>query len=120
MINIYNMNTIHRLGFRFIKGDQTLYFHDLQREFSTPYTLGLYQKARRKLIVGRIFNLASLGVFVYSLFHINSVRNSIEYAVGTGVLGYAGSAFQASSNKYVDQALWERNRGVLFGNNPPN
>jgi hypothetical protein len=112
------MNTIHRLGDRFIKGPQTLSFHDLQWEFTTAYPAGLYRKARRKLTLARIFNVTSLGVFIYSLFHINDVRNSVEYAVGLGVLGYTGSAFQASSNKYADQAIWERNRDALFGSEP--
>lgn len=115
LVTIYNINTIHRLGNKFIKGNQMLYFGDLVREFRTPVTGMLYLKARRRLLVARIFNLASLGVVIYSLFHFNSVRSSVEYVVGTGVLGYAGAYFQSSSSKFLDQAIWERNRAIIFG-----
>jgi hypothetical protein len=115
LVTIYNSNTIHRFGNKFIKGNQILYFGDLVREFRTPATGMLYLKARRRLLVARIFNLASLGVVIYSLFHINSVRSSVEYAVVTGVTGYTGAYFQASSSKFLDQAIWERNRAIIFG-----
>jgi len=115
LVTLYNSNTIHRFGNKFIKGNQMLYFGDLVREFRTPVTGMLYLKARRRLLVARIFNLASLGVVIYSLFHINSVRSSVEYMVVTGVLGYTGAYFQSSSSKFLDQAIWERNRAIIFG-----
>jgi hypothetical protein len=115
LVTIYNNNTIHRFGNRFIKGNQILYFGDLTREFRTPVTGMLYLKARRRLLVARICSFATLGVVIYSLFHINSTRSSVEYAVATGVMGYTGAYFQSSSSKLLDQAIWERNRALIFG-----
>jgi hypothetical protein len=115
LLKAYNSQTIYRSGTRFIKGNNKFDYHDLRLEFTSPATVDLYNKSKRRLSVSRIFNVASLAVIVTSVFTKTSTRGSVEFAAGTGILGLCGFYFQNQSSKYLDQAIWERNKEVLFG-----
>ncbi len=114
LLKIYNSQTIYRFGNKFIKGGENLTYRDLRLEFNSPSTQKLYNKSRRKLSVSRIFNVASLGVIIASIFTKTNVTGSIEFAVGTGILGLGSIYYQTESSKYLERAIWERNKEVLF------
>ena len=98
-----------------MKGSERLTFQELDREFTTPHTQGLYHKSKRLLSVSRIFNVASLGLIVTSILTRTNITGSIEFAAGTGALGLGGIYFQTESSKYSERAIWERNRDILSG-----
>ena len=113
ILRVYNTETIYRFGNKYMKGNERLFFQDLDREFTTPRTQSLYHKSKRLLSLSRIFNVASLAVIITSVFTKTSVGGSIGFAAGTGALGLAGIYFQTESSKYSDRAIWERNRDIL-------
>lgn len=115
ILHLYNNETIYRIGNKYIKGNQQLTFHDLRMEFTTPPTKYMYHKSKKLLAISRIFNLASLGVIIASVFTKTNVAGSIEFAAGTGALGLGGIYFQTESSKYSERAIWERNRDILTG-----
>ena len=113
ILRIYNNEAIYRFGNKYMKGSEHLSFTDLEREFTTPHTRQLYHKSKKLLFVSRVFNLASLGVIIASIFTKTNVTGSIEFASGTGALGLGGIYFQTESSKYSERAIWERNRDIL-------
>ena len=74
----------------------------------------MYKKSKRRLFVSRIFNVASLGLVIASVFTKTDINGSIKFAAGTGILGLGGIYYQTQSSKYVERAIWERNKEVLF------
>ena len=117
LLKIYNSQSIYRFGNKFIKGTTVLSYEQLQKEFTTPQTLSLYFISRKKASTGRIFNLGSFAVFVVSLFTKTNTLGSIGFIAGSGLLNLTGFYFQTESSMYVERALWEHNREVLFGSN---
>jgi len=113
ILHIYNNEAIYRFGNKYMKGNERLSFQDLERQFTTPRTRELYHKSKRLLFVSRIFNLASLGVIITSVFTKTNVTGAIEFAAGTGALGLGGIYFQTESSKYSERAVWERNQDIL-------
>lgn len=118
ILHLYNSETIYRIGNKYMKGNQQLTFQDLNREFTTRRTKDMYHKSKKLLVISRIFNLASLGVIITSVFIKTNVAGSIEFAVGTGALGLGGIYFQSESSKYSERAIWDRNRDILTGTIP--
>ena len=96
LIRMYNNETIYRFGNKYMKGTIRLNYHDLAMEFTTPREEDLYKKSKKLLSVSRIFNLASLGLIITSVFTKTNVRGSIEFAAGTGLLGLSGIYFQTN------------------------
>ena len=60
-----------------------------------------------------MFSVASLAAIITNIFVKTNTAGSIGFAVGTGLLGGGSLYFQTESSKYVQRALWERNRDVL-------
>lgn len=118
ILHLYNSETIYRIGNKYMKGNQQLTFQDLNREFTTRRTKDMYHKSKKLLVISRIFNLASLGVIITSVFIKTNVAGSIEFAAGTGALGLSGIYFQSESSKYSERAIWDRNRDILTGTIP--
>ena len=114
LIKVYNNQTIYRFGNKYMKGSERLTYGDLRLEFNTPSTQEMYKKSKRRLSVSRIFNVASLGVIIASVLTKTNVKGSIEFAAGTGILGLGGIYYQTESSKYLERAIWERNREILF------
>lgn len=119
ILRVYNNEAIYRFGNKYMKGNERLTFQDLDREFTTPHTRDLYRKSKRLLSVSRIFNLASIGLIITSVFTKTNVGGSIGFAAGTGALGLGGIYFQTASSKYSERAIWERNRDILSGTMHP-
>ena len=115
LIKVYNSQTIYRHGNKYIKGNEKLNYQDLSAQFNTPATREMYKKSKHKLFVGRVFNVASLAVIIVSVFTKTNVGGSIAFAAGTGVLGLTGIYYQTESSKYLERALWDRNRDIITG-----
>ena len=113
LIQLYNSQTIYHYGNKYIKGNQKLSYQDLRLEFTAPETREMYKKSKRRLIISRAFNVASLAVIITSVFTKTNVAGSLEFAAGTGILGLAGIYYQTQSSKFVERALWEKNKEVL-------
>jgi len=117
LLKVYNSQTIYRYGNKYIKGNEKLSYLDLSAQFNTPATREMYKKSKNKLVIGRAFNIASLAVIIVSVFTKTNVGGSIAFAAGTGVLGLTGIYYQTESSKYLERALWERNRDLITGAN---
>ena len=113
-MKVYNNKTIYRFGNKYIKGGEKLTYKDLRLEFSTPSTRAMYIKSKRRLLTGRIFNVASVGLVIASVVTKTNIKGSAEFAAGTGILGLTGIYYQTQSSKYLERAIWERNKEVLF------
>ena len=114
LIQAYNNKTIYRFGNKYIKGDEKLTYKDLRLEFNTQATGAMYIKSNSRLLISRIFNVASVGLVIASVVTKTNIQGSIEFAAGTGILGLTGIYYQTQSSKYLERAIWERNREVLF------
>lgn len=114
-LNLYNTQTIYSSGHRYTLGNERLTYEDLGKEFTTPRTQELYRISKKRLGISRIFSLASLAVIITSVFTKTNVAGSIEFAAGSGILGLASFSYQTQSTKFVNRAVWERNRDVLSG-----
>lgn len=114
LIKVYNHQTIYRFGNKYMKGSEKLTYRDLRLEFNTPSTQEMYKKSKRRLFISRIFNVASLGLLVASVVTKTDINGSIKFAVGTGILGLGGIYYQTQSSKYLERAIWERNKEALF------
>lgn len=60
-----------------------------------------------------IFNLASLGVVITSVFTKTNLTGANEFAAGTGALGLRGIYFQTESSKNSERAIWGKNQDIL-------
>ncbi len=113
LMKAYNENTIYKFGNYYIKGNQRMTFHELGGEFYTPATREMYRLSKRRAAISRIFNVASLGLIITSILTHTNVKGSIEFAAGTGVLGLGALYFQSQSSRYLERAIWERNKMIL-------
>lgn len=114
LIKVYNNETIYRFGNSYIKGNEKLTFSDLRLEFNSPSTREMYKKSKRRLLVKNIFTVATLGVIISTFIIKPDFKASVKFAIGSGLLGIGSLHFQTESSKYLDRAIWERNREILF------
>ena len=114
LLKVYNNQTIYRSGNKNIKGNERLTYRDLSEEFKTPLTQLMYKKSKRKLFVSKTFNVVSFGLVVASVVTKTNIYGSANFAAGTIVLGSIGVYYQIQSSKYLDKAIWERNKEILF------
>jgi len=115
LLGVYDHSTIYRFGNAFMKGNQRLTYNDLAFEFTSPRTFEMYQKSKRRIRISRVLNFSSIAVIIVSVFTHTNVKGSIEFAVATGTLGLGALYFQTESGKYIDRAIWEKNRDILLG-----
>lgn len=116
LIKVYNNETIYQYGNVFMKGNQRLTYADLGSEFYTPSTRIMYLKSKRRLLIKRLLNVATIGVIVASIIIKPNFKGSIPFAIGSGVFGLGSSYYQTESTKYIERAIWERNRDILVNN----
>ncbi|MDQ6842744.1 MAG: hypothetical protein M3Z92_00125 [Bacteroidota bacterium] len=114
LVQAYKNNTIYRYGNKFILGNEKLNYNDLRLQFNSLITQNLYKKSKNRLVISRIFNVASLGLIITSVLTKTDVNGAIKFAVGTGILGLGGLSYQTQSSKFLEKAIWERNEEVLF------
>ena len=114
LIKVYNSETIYRYGNNFIKGNEKLTYRSMELEFNSPSTKELYKKSKSRLFLSKLFTIASLGVTTTSIFTPTNTSGSIKFALGTGILALAGIYYHTQSSKFLDKAIWQRNREILF------
>ena len=111
---VYDSETIYRYGNKFMKGNERITDRNMELEFNTQSTKELYKKSKSRLFLSKLFTLASLGVTTTSIFTPTNTSGSIKFALGTGFLALFGIYFHTQSSKYLDKAIWQRNREILF------
>lgn len=114
LLKVYNNETIYRFGNSYIKGNEKLTFSDLRLQFNSPSTQEMYKKSKRRLLVKNIFSVATLGVIISTFIIKPNFKASVKFAAATGLLGIGSVYYQTESSKYLDRAIWERNREILF------
>ena len=114
LAKVYDSETIYRYGNNFIKGNERITYRNMELEFNTPSTKELYKKSKSRLFLSKLFTLASLGVTTTSIFTPTNTSGSIKFALGTGILALVGIYYHTQSSKYLDKAIWQRNREILF------
>ncbi len=112
--NIYNSQTIYRSGNKFIIGNRKLTVYDLKDEFTSAETRQLYFQSKKLSTAGTIFNLASVGMAVYSTLSSHKQIVNIELASATGLLGIIGILFHTRAASFLDRAIWTANKETLF------
>lgn len=116
--SIYNNQTIHTFGKYFIKGSKRLTFGDLKNDFTSGITKGLYKKAKGVRFLGGVFTVTALGALVTSIVvkkNNNTLGNVLTgFAIG---LNLGSLHFRNKSTQLLDQAIWYRNKEILFGVN---
>ncbi len=114
-LRLYNTQTIYSSGHKYTLGNDRLTYEDLGKEFTTQRTQELYRISKKRLGISRIFSLASLAVIITSVLTRTNVTGSIEFAAASGFFGLGSLYYQTQSTKFVNRAIWERNRDVLSG-----
>ena len=117
LLNIYNTQTIRTSGKSFVKGSQAYSFRDLKNEFTSPFTMQLYKNARKDRRLGGSFAVGAIAGLVGSI--IIRKNNPGLAGVLTGVavaLNFGAIRFNKRSSEVLDQAIWQRNKEILFNN----
>ena len=115
-LNTYNNETIHTFGKYFIKGSKRLTFRDLKSDFTTGITKDLYKKAKGDRLLGGVFTVTAVGALVTSIVvrKNNSTLGNVLTGFAIG-LNFGSLHFRNKSTQLLDQAIWNRNREILFG-----
>ena len=116
---IYKSNTIYRSGVRFQKGTSALSYHDLAIEFITPETQQLYLKSKQLQTKAIVFNIASVGLALFTTFSSAKKSVTTPVALGSGLLGLISLILRSHSSKLLDKAIWITNGQTLFSQNHP-
>lgn len=116
LLSTYNNQTIHTFGKFFIKGSNRLTFGDLKKDFTSDITKVLYKKAKSDRFLGGFFTVTAVGALVTSI--VVRKKNSTLGNVLTGFaigLNLGSLHFRNKSTQVLDQAIWYRNKEILFG-----
>ena len=119
LLRTYNNETIHTFDRFFVKGSSKLKFGELKNEFTSPITKDLYKKAKCQRILGGIVTVTAVAALVTSaILKKNDNKGALPLTlVGIG-FNIAAFRFRKHSTELIDRAIWQRNKEVLFGNNP--
>ena len=118
LLRLYNSQTISRFGTNFVKGGQRLYFRDLRDEFSfSPMGLVGYELSKKSRTTATVLRVLSVAGSIATLTLLSRENRTATYVAWGGqfALNLAGFYYQDRSNKLLDQALWQRNKDLLFG-----
>ncbi len=116
LLKVYNDQTIHTFGKFYVKGSKRLSFGELKTEFNSGITKDLYKKSKGNLILNRVFTVTSVAALITGAI-IKKDNNTAGIAlnvVGIG-LNLGSKHFRKQSSELVDQAIWLRNKEILFG-----
>ena len=116
LLRVYNNETIHSFGKVYVKGSKQLKFGDLKPEFTAGITKDLYKKSKGNLIVGRLLTVTAVAALVAgAVIKKDNKNGSIALTiVGIG-LNLSSFSFRKKSKELIDQAIWQRNKEILFG-----
>ncbi len=118
VLRLYNNETIRRHGGNFQKGANRLLFGELKNEFDrSPVGFYHYTVAKKNRTTATVLRLFSFAASVASIAFVSRDNRGATYAFWGGqlALNLAGFYYQDRSNKALDQALWQRNKDLLFG-----
>ena len=118
LLRLYNSQTISRFGTNFVKGGQRLYFRDLGSEFSfSPLGLVGYELSKKSRTTAMVLRVLSVAGSIATLTLLSRENRTATYVAWGGqfALNLAGFYYQDRSNKRLDEALWQRNKDLLFG-----
>ena len=116
LIRVYNNETIHASGRVYVKGSKQLKFGDLKSEFNDGITKDLYKKSKGNLNLGRLLTFTAVAALVGGAV-IKKDNKGAALAltiVGIGV-NLSSFRFRNKSKELIDQAIWQRNKEILFG-----
>ena len=116
LLRVYNNETIHSFGKVYVKGSKQLKFGDLKSEFTDGITKDLYKKSKKNLVLGRLLTVTAVAALVTSaVIKKDNKGASIALSiVGIG-LNLSSFRFKKNSKELIDQAIWQRNKEILFG-----
>ena len=116
LLRVYNNETIHSFGKVYVKGSKQLKFGDLKPEFTGGITKDLYKKSKGNLILGRLLTVTAVAALVTSAV-IKKDHNGAAIALSIAGIGLNLSSFhfKKNSKELIDQAIWQRNKEILFG-----
>ena len=116
MLRVYNNETIHSFGKVYVKGSKQLKFGDLKPEFTAGITKDLYKKSKGNLIVGRLLTVTAVAALVAGAFIKKDNKNASIALTIVGIgLNLSSFSFRKKSKELIDQAIWQRNKEILFG-----
>lgn len=116
LLRTYNNETIHSFGKTYIKGSKQINFSDLKTEFNSGITKDLYKKAKGNLFLKNVFGLTSLAALITAAVVRKNNSGAAMALSGLGIgLNFGTSHFSKRSAELTDQAIWLRNKEILFG-----
>ncbi len=115
LINVYNNQTLHTSGNSFIKGSRQLEFGELKAEFTSPYTMPLYKRAKADVRLTWLCSGSAIAALVTSVV-IRKNNSSAANVLSIAAIGLNLGAihFRKRSSELVDEAIWQRNKEILF------
>ena len=119
LLALYNAQTIHALGSKYVKGSRQLSFGQLKTEFQPGLGQDLYRQSSQRRAFAQVLTVAAVGALVGSAFlRKNEQTGGVALlVVGIG-LNLGNLSLRKKSNELVSRALWQRNKDVLFGPQP--
>ena len=119
LVRVYNNETIQTFGKFFIKGDKRLTFGELKTEFTPGIAKDLYKKAKGQRILGGICTVSAIAALVAgAVLKKNDKSGAVPLTLFGVALNLGGFHFRNRSKQYLDRAIWQRNKEVLFGAKP--
>lgn len=119
LLRVYNNETIHSFGKFYVVGSRQLTFGDLKSQFTTGITKDLYKKAKGKLMLGRLFTVTAVAALVTgAIIKKNNNGAAIALSFAGISLNLGSFHLRKKSSEFTDQAIWYRNKEILFGNTP--
>lgn len=113
---IYNDKLMYRMGSSFRVGTEKFTFNQLEEEFKMS-ELGLdsYKKAKKNKTISLILSGASILSGLVGITYINNNRNAAYTLIaGQFVLSFAAGYYNRQYNEWLDRAIWQRNKDLLF------
>ena len=115
---LYNNATIYRKGNVYMKGTERMRFLELRKEFEkSPIGLDLYLKSSKLRKLSSALNIASLITSITALSFISKSqqKSTVYVLIGSQfVIGITNMHLRSRSIEYLDHAIWQRNKDVLF------
>ena len=119
LLRVYNNETIHTFGKVYVKGSKQLKFGDLKPEFTGGITKDLYKKSKENLILGRLISVAAVASLVSGAFIKKDNKGAgIALSIAGIGLNLFSLKFRKKSKEFIDQAIWYKNKEILFGAQP--
>ena len=118
-LQVYDNATLHTSGRFYYKGSEKVSFRSLKAEFLSYSTKGLYRKAKADRLWGGLLTVSSVGALVTGIVIRKNNTTLGNVLSGAAIALNLGSLhFSRRADKLTDQAIWIRNREILFGIQP--